>query len=65
MAKEAKELAQADEMHLDDFLGHMAAAGKLELAAAFALYAKAKGMVKAALADFEKEFETFSNSTPK
>ena len=54
-----------DEMHLDDFLNHLDSQGNRELAAAFSLLAKAKGIAKMELSSWEKEFESFMEMTPK
>lgn len=67
MEKTREPLREAipDHMHLDDFLNTLEAAGKVELAAAFALWAKAKGFVKRTFDEWRKDFEAFMHDTPK
>lgn len=54
-----------DEMHLDDFLNHVESLGNRELAAAFSLFAKAKGWAKKELKSWESEFELFKKMSPE
>ncbi len=63
MAK-TPEVTPKDEMHLDDFLNAVESTGRREVAAAFALHAKAKGWVKREAVVWEKDFEAFLKMTP-
>ncbi len=68
MAKDApvtEPAVKKDYMHLDDFLNTLEDEGRSELAAAFALRAKAQGWVKREVSEWKKDLEAFAKETPK
>jgi len=65
VSKDVAEPTKKDYMHLDDFLNMIEAEGRRELAAAFALRAKAQGWVKREVAEWRKDLEAFAGEVPR